>query len=328
MVKVESFLFYLLLLFLPTQFGRHFWPLYAFVLGQRIDYLSPTVYITDIIIICLFLLFLVKQVVIVIPTTFDKLSAGFVEGFHTTEFIETVSLIFRSVTKRFLDSARNDKRVVLFILIFIFLIINILFSQSPQEGLYGLVKLLEIVFLTYYTNNFLRTTLKTSYLYISFAIIFESVLAIAQFFHGSSLDGIFYYFGERTFTSLTPGIANASIHGDLILRPYATFSHPNVLAGFLLIYMTILVFSMEYEVFSIKNLFYWLTITIGTIALLLSLSRVAIVVWILVLLLLAVRFIQKKKLYTKYLILNTLLGCLVVLLFIISPLLPRFSGGR
>lgn len=36
---------------LPTQLGIHFWPLFSYVGGIRIDYLSPTIYLTDILIV-------------------------------------------------------------------------------------------------------------------------------------------------------------------------------------------------------------------------------------------------------------------------------------
>lgn len=51
----SSFLF-LLLLFLPSQFAKHFWPSYSLIFGVRSDFLSPTLYFTDIFIISLFLL--------------------------------------------------------------------------------------------------------------------------------------------------------------------------------------------------------------------------------------------------------------------------------
>jgi O-antigen ligase len=46
-------LFKLLILLLPTQFAYHFWPNFAFVYGIRVDYLSPTVFLTDLVIIAL-----------------------------------------------------------------------------------------------------------------------------------------------------------------------------------------------------------------------------------------------------------------------------------
>src|ERR1035437_5543578 len=58
--KILYSLFYLLILFLPTQFGKHFWPNSSFVFGLRLDYLSPTVYLTDIFIGLMFVLYFYK----------------------------------------------------------------------------------------------------------------------------------------------------------------------------------------------------------------------------------------------------------------------------
>jgi len=51
--KIERFIFYLLVLLLPTQLAYHFWPEYAFIFGIRIDYLAPAVYLTDLLVIFL-----------------------------------------------------------------------------------------------------------------------------------------------------------------------------------------------------------------------------------------------------------------------------------
>ena len=50
---MHQLLFSLLLVLLPAQPGYHLWPGWALVLGRRIDYLSPTLYLTDIIIFLL-----------------------------------------------------------------------------------------------------------------------------------------------------------------------------------------------------------------------------------------------------------------------------------
>jgi len=56
-----------------------------------------------------------------------------------------------------------------------------------------------------------------------------------QFVVQGSVGGWWYFLGERTFNSSTAGIANAVINGQLVLRPYGTLPHPNVLAGFLVV---------------------------------------------------------------------------------------------
>lgn len=52
---MHQILFSLLLILLPTQLGYHFWPEWAMVLGRRVDYLSPTLYLTDILIFLIIL---------------------------------------------------------------------------------------------------------------------------------------------------------------------------------------------------------------------------------------------------------------------------------
>lgn len=76
------------------------------------------------------------------------------------------------------------------------------------------------------------------------AIIWTSILAWWQFFNQSSVGGLWYWLGERTFNIFTPNIAKTpflldighwTLNIGLLLRPYATFPHPNALAGWLLV---------------------------------------------------------------------------------------------
>ncbi len=55
-------LFRLLLILLPTQLGLHFWPAWAMVLGRRMDFLSPTIYLTDILIFLMFVFWRPKKI--------------------------------------------------------------------------------------------------------------------------------------------------------------------------------------------------------------------------------------------------------------------------
>lgn len=165
---------------------------------------------------------------------------------------------------------------------FLYLSLNILLSNSPLLGLYGFGKILELFFLGYYVSQNLRTKKELAIIALisSITVIGESLLAISQYVHQGSLNGFLYFLGERKFTSLTPGIANASINGELILRPYGTFPHPNVLAGFLLCSLIfIFVFFEDKKDFK-KKLLKTISLLLGSLALFLTLSRVAIILWI------------------------------------------------
>lgn len=59
--RIENGLLFLTLLFLPTQLGRHFWPEFAFVYSLPIDYLSPTIYFWDVLVIALGIFFILQK---------------------------------------------------------------------------------------------------------------------------------------------------------------------------------------------------------------------------------------------------------------------------
>ncbi len=59
--KSEGFLLFLAVFFLPTQLGKHFWPDFSFVYSLPVDYLSPTLYFWDLLVILLCLIFIFKK---------------------------------------------------------------------------------------------------------------------------------------------------------------------------------------------------------------------------------------------------------------------------
>ena len=74
----------------------------------------------------------------------------------------------------------------------------------------------------------------------SLSLTFIVLLSLVQFVLQSSLGGIFYFFGERPLSIAIPNVAKINMPWGQILRPYATFSHPNSLAGYLLVSLVIL----------------------------------------------------------------------------------------
>ena len=194
--KKEKLLNCLLVFLLPTQLALHFWPSSAFVFGIRVDYLAPSIYLTDALFIMLFILWVVRE-----------------------------KRIFLSWLKK------NRFYIVIFLALAIF---NIYFSVSLIPSLYKWIKIVEMVLFSYYVwirrDIFESSAIFTS-LYLS--LIFFSLIGIAQFLKGGTLGGIMYFLGERTFNLSTPGIALVSLAGEKFLRAYSTLPHPNALAGYL-----------------------------------------------------------------------------------------------
>jgi len=157
----------------------------------------------------------------------------------------------------------------------------------------------------------------------------EALLALLQVANKGSLGGLFYFFGERAITSLTPGAATTVLNGEVFLRAYATFSHPNVLAGFLLLSMLYLFFKRTS--FSVRSAGYiWLSsLLLGTAGMLTTLSRIPIMLWFGFLAIKAWLFIRERRnreasLFTWQVRISALLLLFLSVSAFASPLFPRF----
>ncbi len=281
-------LYLLILLFLPTQFGKHFWPSFSYVSGIRVDYLSPTIYTTDVLILALF----------------------------TSVFIKS----FRNglLKKLLLDK----KKLLLLLLLSGFLAVNIINSFNIPLALYGAIKLAEFVFFGFITKQmFGKIKMNVFMIILSLGIILESIIAIFQFIKQGSLGGVFYYLGERAFSGSTPGIANVSIDGNLILRAYGTFSHPNVLSGFLLLFMIFIIFNLDLKK-RISSIFLTAVI-LGTTGLLLTFSRLPILLWILSILIFVIAKL-KIEFWKRFAFAALIMGSMVLSVLLYSPFFIRF----
>lgn len=231
---LQKFIFFLILLFLPTQLGRHFWPNFSYVWGQRIDYLSPTIYLTDVLIGILFLL--------------------------------ELKTIYRFFKNRF---------QVLFLSCFLVALLSYfwVYFQGQSLGLlfYKWVKLFELLFFVLWVRT--NVKLEEVLFLLSLGVLGEALLAFGEFLNQRSLG--FWILGEREFHAGTPAIALANWQGKLILRPYATFPHPNVMAGYILVVLILILFSKK-----LPQFLRWLTFALGTVTIFISFSQTVWIAWL------------------------------------------------
>lgn len=222
----------LLVLFLPLQLGRHFWPPNSYIFGLKVDYLSPTFYLQDIVILC---------------------------------------LIFLKKKEIFLFFMRRKKILVPY---FLLLITNVLFSLTPLLSFFAWLRISEFLLLgIIISKNSLKVTTSLEKT-LPWILLVEFGLGLAQVIKQSSIDGLFWFFGERTFNLLTPGIAKGVWLGKVFLRPYGTFSHPNSLAGFTLVAIILILGGKKLSSFDKLSVF------LGFVLILLCFSRT---VWLTIL---------------------------------------------
>lgn len=256
-MKLHPILLNLLLIILPLQLGRHFWPEWSYVYGLKIDYLAPTVYLTDILIIFLLGVWLWEK-----------------------------------------PKARQKPLAMLF---FLFLLVVGLISANPQVAILKNLKIIELFWLGFYISQTAKQVKVVSY-GLMVGVVYSSLIAFGQMIKQGSLGGVFYWLGERSFSLTTPGIAKTDFLGRLIMRPYATFSHPNSLAGFVLVCL-ILTLGFIYRKNKLVGAIYFF---LSVLILVISFSRS---VWLVGLLVLMIVLKPPKK----FLVIPAVIFLLIVL---------------
>jgi len=227
-------LFSLFIFFLPTQLGKHFFPSFSYLNGVRVDYLSPTLYLTDVIVFILFL-FNLKTVV---------------------NFFKNKNLL---------------------IVLGLFLV-NAILAKNQPIAFCRMIKIVEFL-IAFSLGQQLFKTIKEKILLIILLLTgsFQLTLAILQLVFRRSIQGVFYFFGERLFSLSTPGIAMADLMGQEFLRPYGTFSHPNSLAGFFLLLYFFVLINKKFNRYPVLK---YLVIFIFSCLIFLSFSKVAILIFL------------------------------------------------
>lgn len=245
--------FYLTIFLMPTQLGRHFWPDWAMVLGRRMDYLSPTVFLTDILILISLLFWLLSK-----PVTILK----FFQNPVNKDGLEIKSKFITGTI--FLGS--------------IYITTNILMSLNPNVAAIKWLKLAEFFLLGIYIVKTQPRFNRIAQLFLA-ALSYSLLLALIQLVKSSSVGGWWWFLGERSFGLDSVGISRGEFCWiktsgcSQYLRPYATFPHPNVLAGFVVTGFIIL--KSYFKIIKPNTVFRFIVYIVMFAVLVLSASRSA-----------------------------------------------------
>lgn len=276
----EKVLFLLFIFTIPIQLGKHFWPEFSFVNGIRVDYLSPILYVSDVLIALLFIV------------SFLRLKKQLFSFFSSPLFL-------------------------MFLLVFI---AGLFFAKSPNALGFGILKFVEVSFLGFYIAKNVKKDIKTPLFFVLvLGSLVEVIILFLQFFSQHSLGGPFYFLGERTFTSSTIGIATFRFSDTLLLRPYGTFPHPNVLAFYLFFVLTLLLFVWKVKakvVFALKVV----VLLLLSLGIIFTFSRIIILLTFCTFLI----WFFKKKIKNKRL---WLIPGFILLILLADALFPRYASS-
>lgn len=208
---------------------------------------------------------------------------SFVLYFTDILFLFLLIIFWKKISREL----RKNFKIFLFLCLLFFL--NILFSRYPFLSFYHFLRMIQFYFVFLLFKNLKKEKLFIYPFFLS--ALFQFFLVVLQFISKRSIQGIFYFFGERYLTLNTPGVAKASIEGIEILRPYGTFSHPNSLAGFYLLLYFYFLTDRRFDRFLIlKNLL----LLIFSLLVFFSFSKLAITTYFIVNLIYYFHFLQKK----------------------------------
>lgn len=279
---VNKNLFYLIVFLIPTQLAYHFWPNYSFVYGLRVDYLSVALYLTDILI-----------------------------------FIYLV-FVFINNKKKIIFSKINILRLFIFIL---FVLLNIVYSKQKEISIFKWIKIFEFIIFSFAVSKDKFLVKSKIFKTFCYSLIFFGIIGLSQVVKDSTLGGIFYYLGERNFSSVTPGISLFNIFNFSLLKPYSTFSHPNSLAGYVLL---VYIFLLSWKTDNNKDkLLKYLTFTVTFCLFLFSYSKATLIS----LFIISLISILKKSISLEKIKLLTYLGIFISLLSpIFSAILLKYRN--
>ncbi len=188
---------------IPTQLGKHFWPGYTFVSNIKIDYLSPTLYLTHLIILLL------------------------------------IVINYRQIPKLFF----NFKYKYIFLTIFFFSFLSWSQTSSLQSLLLPFLYLGLIFAGTYFVVQNLKNNniQKLAAVSLILGLLLQTILSSYQWQTGHSFNRFAYWLGERETNISQPFSPKTRLINTVKLRPSGTFSHPNSLSAYAVI-VAVLIF--------------------------------------------------------------------------------------
>jgi O-antigen ligase len=234
--------------------------------------------------------------------------------------------LYKGLSQKKLKIKKLTTLTVSFLFFGLFLTLSLFSSKNLTISFYFLVKILLLIGFYYY----IRLKIKKNELVNVYKIIFvggivQSLIALSQYIKQGSLG--LRYLGESVVAQNLYGVAKIDFLGQKIVRSYGTFSHPNILAVFLLVSICCLLCL----VLKHKKPFYLIGLPIVVLGLALTFSRTTIFLGSLFLFfllidlwLMAKRLNLSRKMATGSFF--VFLSSVIVVFIVFSPLLiQRFN---
>ena len=237
-MKASKVLFFVLVLLLPVNLGKHFELFDSYVWGVLSDYLIPTLYAQDILVVST-LIFWLKE-----------------RGFPSRQTLATFV------------SAKEAQFLILFIFS---LMLSVASAARPLPAFFVFLRIFLYFLLFIYISYEIKV--EKDFLVIltllAISVIFIGALGILQFLKQGAVFNNYLFLGEQPYSYSTWGIVRKSVLGVGKIPAYSLFRHPNIFGGFLSVVLVWVLASFK------KSKIFLLAFIFGTISLLLTFSYTA-----------------------------------------------------
>ena len=206
--------------------GYHFISDSSYIGGLLVDYLIPTLFGQDILVLLFILVSVVEE-------TRGEKFLGFLNGF-----------------------LRGDRRVLAITLAGLLgtVLLSVLFSSNFLVSFVWFLRFFlygAFAFLVSARFKFKEIFPRSVHL-LSFSILFLCVLGFFQFFKQGSVFNNYLFLGEQPYSFSTKNINKESLFGFTVVPPYGLFRHPNILGGFLCVTL-LWIFSRLFELIELRK---------------------------------------------------------------------------
>lgn len=244
-------IFYLLVFLIPLNLGKHFILKSAFIEGLLVDYLIPTIYIQDILVLLLL--------------TFWFFENKGRRDINISKDVENKTL---NTTGNSLKEILNRKEIQTLIFLLFSIFLSILVSTHFLSSIISFIRLLLYFGFSFYVAKDIdmKKDFNKIILLFCISISFLGILSILQYIKQASLFNNYLILGEQPYSFSTQGIIKENIFGFTKIPSYGLFRHPNIFGGFLSIALIWIYAKAR------KNKFYLLPYALGLIGLLFTFS--------------------------------------------------------
>lgn len=241
--NAEKILVFLFFATFPFNLRKVFLTPYSFPKGEFNEYMTLSLNWSDILILSLIIIYIIKRLI----SQLYKPNRESFYGNNNNTILSSIThrntFLLHCITRLFkvtIFSARSE--TFLLFLFFLWLVISIIWAPFRLIAIYRLFIIFFIfTFAVIIRNLAKKGDIKAEFIYLGLFTsgIFQSLIGISQFILNRSLG--LKILGESILGPGLPGVAKIIVSGVKHIRAYGTFPHPNILAGFLVIPIVLLV---------------------------------------------------------------------------------------